>query len=110
LTKNKNVEGGAEELVKDLSTMITTEIDLEQHVELFSKTVQSACRRTFQTTNTGNKISNENSVSWSTDSLSVMCKITNAYRRLFRRTRNDEALRETRKQHYFEAKRNYQVG
>jgi hypothetical protein len=47
---------------------------------------------------------------WWTDSLSIMRKKTNACRRLFQRTRNDVALRETRKQHYIEAKRKYQAG
>jgi hypothetical protein len=37
MTNNKNVKGGAEELDKYLSTMITTLIDLEQQVELFQK-------------------------------------------------------------------------
>jgi hypothetical protein len=39
-----------------------------------------------------------------------MRKRTNACKRLFQRTKNDEALRDNRKQHYIEAKRKYQTG
>jgi len=39
---NTHLEGGTEELDKYLSTMITTEYDLEQQVDLFSEAVQSA--------------------------------------------------------------------
>jgi len=39
-----------------------------------------------------------------------MRKLVNACRRLYQRTRNDEKLRESRKQKYIEAKRNYQAG
>jgi hypothetical protein len=53
MANNKNIEGGAEELDKYLSSKITTGNDLEQHVDLFAEALQSAHRRTFQITNTG---------------------------------------------------------
>jgi len=52
---NTHFEGGTKELDKYLSTMITTENDLEQQVNLFFEAVQSACWRTFQNTITRKK-------------------------------------------------------
>jgi aspartokinase len=48
------------------------------------------------------------SVPWWTDNLTTMRKKTNALRKLYQRTRNNEDLRESRKQKYFEAKKKYQ--
>jgi hypothetical protein len=110
LANNKRIGGGAEELDKYLSTIITTGTDLEQQVDIFAKALQSACRRTFQNTNTGNKNRKKKSVPWWTDSLTLMRKRVNACRRLYQRTRNDENLRESRKQKYAEAKTKYQAG
>jgi hypothetical protein len=94
MANNQNIEGGAEALDKYLSTIISSTISMQ---------------RTFQNTNTGKK-SSKKSVPWWTDSLTVMRKRVNACRRLYQRTRNDEVLREIRKQKYVEAKRTYQVG
>jgi len=74
MANNTHFEGGTEELDKYLSTMITTEDDLEQQVDLFSEAVQSACWRTFQNTTTRKNKKNKKSVPWWTDSLSLMRK------------------------------------
>jgi hypothetical protein len=111
MANNQNIEGGAKALDKYLSTIITTtESDLELHTDLLAEALQSASRRTFQNTNTGKKSSKKKSVPWWTDSLTLMQKRVNAHRRLYQRTRNDEVLRESRKQKYVEAKRTYQAG
>ena len=49
---NTHFEGGTQEPDEYLSTVITAEIDLEQQVDLFTETVQSACCTTFQNTTT----------------------------------------------------------
>ena len=110
MANNKIKGGGAEELDKYLSTKITTEEDLEQNIDLFAETVQSACRRTFQNTTTWEKTSKKKSVPWRTDNLTLMWKKVNACRRLFQITRNNEVLRENRTKKYLEVKRTYQVG
>jgi len=53
---------------------------------------------------------NKKSVPWWTDSLNIIRKRVNACRRLYQRSRNDEKLREGRKQKYIEEKRKYQAG
>jgi hypothetical protein len=64
MATNKSIEGGVEELDRYLSTIITTENDLEQHVDIFAEAIQSTCKRTFQNTNTGKKNSRKKSVPW----------------------------------------------
>jgi hypothetical protein len=100
--------GGTEDLDKCLATR-TTENDVEQLVDSFSKALQTSCKRSFPTTTTRRKNNFKKSVPWWTDSLNVMRKCVNACRRLYQRTRNDEKLREGRKQKY-EEKRKYQAG
>jgi hypothetical protein len=72
MADNKIKGGVDEELEKFISTIITTEEDLEQNVELFTEAVQSACMRTFQNTTT-RKISTK-SVPWWTDNLTILRK------------------------------------
>ena len=105
MNTNKSTEGGVEELDRHLSTIILTENDLEQQVDKFAEAIQSACNRTFQTTNTGKKNRTKKSVPWWTESLTIMRKRVNAHRRLYQRTRNDEEHRERRKQTYVEEKK-----
>jgi len=107
---NKHFEGRIEELDKHLSTLITTGNDLEQQVDLFSEVVQSACWRTFQNTTTRKKKNNTKSVPWWMDSFTLIQKQVSVCRRLYQRTRNDEKLRESRKQKYIEATSKYQAG
>ena len=77
-------------------------------VDTFTETLQTPCRKTFKTLSTENKIKKKKSVPWWTDNLTTMRKKTNALRRLYKRTRNNEELRESRKQKYFEARKKYQ--
>jgi hypothetical protein len=112
MADNKIKGGGAHtaEELEFIASKITREEDLEQNVESLSEAVQSACRRSFQNTSTRNKISKKKSVPWWTDYLALTRKRVNACRRLYQRTKNEEVLREKRKEKYVEAKRTYQVG
>jgi hypothetical protein len=96
MNTNKSIEGGVE-LDRHVSTIILTENELEQQVEKFAEATQSACNRTFPTTNTGKKNRTKKSVPWWMESLTIMRKRVNAHRRLNQRTRNDEEQRERRK-------------
>ena len=102
-------EVGAEEIDKVLSTEIATGSDLEQNIQLMEEAIQSACRRTFQHPLTNKRRGNYKSVPWWNVELTVMRQKVNANRRLYQRTKNDEALREKRKATYMEAKRKYKT-
>jgi hypothetical protein len=102
-------EGRAEEIDNFLSTVIATGNYLEPNIELMDEAIQSACRRTFQQSHTINNNSKTKSVPWWSVGLTAMRKKVNANRRLYQRTRSDEALRERRKATYMVAKRRYQA-
>jgi hypothetical protein len=67
MANNKNNEGPPEELDNYLSTIITKVTDLERHIDLFAESLQSACKRTFQNINAGQKNSKKKTVPWWTD-------------------------------------------
>ena len=100
--------GGAEELDRYLTTMITGN-DLERQIDLFDEALQTACRRSLRNTNKGHKNGKKKTVPRWTDGLTTKRKQVNACRRLYQRTKNDEVLRENRKQKYVETKREYQL-
>jgi len=91
----------------NLSKTVLKENDLEMFIDTFTEALQTAYRKTFKTLSTENKIKKKKSVPWWTDNLTTTRKKTNALRRLYQRTRNNE-MRESRKQKYFEAKKKYQ--
>jgi len=105
LSDNITIGGGAEELDRYLTTMITTGNDLERQIDLFDEALQTACRRSLRNTNKGHKNGKKKTVPWWTDGLTTKRKQVNACRRLYQRTKNDEVLRENRKQKYVDEKR-----
>ena len=106
---NINCKGSAEGMDMQLSQTASKVNDLEKLVDNFTETLQLACRKTFKTMRTSNKTNKMKSVPWWTDKLTQMRKRTNALRRQYQRTRNDEDLRESRKQKYFEERKRYQI-
>ena len=102
---NTNFKGGTDDLDKNLSKTVLKENDLEKFVDTFTEALETARRKTFKTLSAENKIKMKKSVPWWTDNLTTMRKKTNALRRLYQITRNNEELRESRKQKYFETKK-----
>jgi hypothetical protein len=103
--KNLNHKGSEEDIDTNLATAAAKEMDLEGLIDLFTKSIQSACRETFKII-TQNK-TKKKSVPWWSESLTIMRKRINALRRLYQRTRNNESLRENRKLKYFEEKKKF---
>jgi hypothetical protein len=106
--KHLNYKGSVEDMDTNLATTAAKEKDLERLIDLFTEPIQSACREAFKITSTQNKTKKKKSVPWWSDTLTIMRKRINALRRLYQRTRNNEDLRENRKQKYFEEKKTYQ--
>jgi hypothetical protein len=63
-----------------------------------------ACNNTFQIHRASRNSPSHRSVSWWSADVTILRKRTNALRRLYQRTRNNEELREKRKTQYFECK------
>ena len=102
---NTNFKGETDDLDMNLSKTVLKENDFETFVYTFIEALQTECRKTFKTLSTENKIKKKKLVPWWTDNLTTMRKKTNALRRLYQITRNNEELRESRKQKYFETKK-----
>ena len=60
IVNNMDFKGGEEKLDKTLSTILSTESDLEKFVDTFAEALQSVCRKTFKTISTKNKIRKRN--------------------------------------------------
>jgi hypothetical protein len=82
-------------------------MDIEKSIEEFHEILKMACNKTFRTQRTSKKATAHKPVPWWTEELTIMRKRTNALRRRYQRTRNNEEQREQRKTQYFEGKERY---
>jgi hypothetical protein len=92
LGKNHDIE--VEDLDDTLSSLLTEETDTETRIDEFSEALKLACNTSFQT----HRATEKTTVPWWTEELTMLRKRTNAQRRLYQRTRNNDELRDTRKQ------------
>ena len=83
--------------------------DIEFAVEKLHKAITLTCDKYFKAQRETNKMTKQKSVPWWTAELTTKRKGLNALRRRYRRTKNDEALREQRKSKYFEERKAYQI-
>ena len=90
-----------------LAALVLREADIDSVVQKFENSITTACKLSFRTCKTPTKNVRNKSVPWWTQELLIMRKKTNALRRRYQRTKNDEQLREQRKQQYMEGKRIY---
>jgi hypothetical protein len=67
---------------------------LEKPIEEFHKVLKTACDESFRKQRASKKVIADKSVPRWTEELTVMRKRTNALRRRYQRTRNNEGLRE----------------
>jgi hypothetical protein len=96
-----------EDLDDSLSTLLTKGANIEKLVDEFNEALTMACNKTFQIHRASRNAPSHRSVPWWSVDLTVLRKRTNALRRLYQRTRNNEELREKRKTQYFECKATY---
>ena len=82
---------------------------IEKLIEEFHEVLKAACDESFRKHQGTRKTLNNRSVPWWTEELTVMRKRTNALRRRFQRTRNNEGLMEQRKTSYLEEKVRYEA-
>ena len=78
-------------------------------MEKFDDTVQETCRATCKPLKTPTKKLRGKTVACWSDALTTMRKRTNALRRLYQRTKNNNGLRERRRVQYTTAKTAYQA-
>jgi len=90
-----------------LSSELTEGANIDKIVTEFNEALKMTYNSTFPTHRTSRNSTSHRSVSWWSSDLTILRKRTNALRRLYQRTRNNDELREKRKTQYFECKATY---
>ena len=86
---------------------MTEETNVENLVDDFNEAITRACNKTFPIQTDSKRPLTHKSVPWWTPELTALRKRTNAVRRLYQRTKNNEQLRERRKTQYLQSKSTY---
>ena len=81
--------------------------DIEYVVEKLQTAITTSCKKSFKTRRNTNKMTKQKSVPWWTAELTTKRKRLNALRRLYQRTKNNEELRNHRKNAYYEERKEY---
>jgi hypothetical protein len=82
---------------------------IREFIQKFDETIQLTRKAMLKHLNLPHTFAKGTSAPWWTDAPTILRKRTNALRRRYQRTLNNEELRETRKNQYFKGKRKYQV-
>ena len=97
-----------EDLDGAITLLLTEEgAEYEQRIDELNKALTLASNKSFPIYRTTRSNTVHKTVPWWSSDLTVLRKKTNALRRLYQRTINDEALREKRKTHYYECRATY---
>jgi hypothetical protein len=95
------------ELDDSLTALVTEGTNVETFVDDFNYAVKRACNKTFTIQRGSRHAASHRSVPWWMSELTVLRKRTNALRRLYQRTKNNEELRNSRNMRYLESKSTY---
>jgi len=96
------------DLDKELATLVTTTIRVEDVVVALQEAITTSCNKSFRKAGPLKNRENQKSVPWWTQDLTTRRKKLNAIRRRYQRTQ-DRELRETRKKNYHAEKACYQA-
>jgi uncharacterized membrane protein YheB (UPF0754 family) len=96
------------DLDKELATLVTTTIRVEDAVDTLQEAITTSCDNSFRKAGPQQKWANQKSVPWWTQELTTRRKKLNTIRRRYQRTRDIE-LRESRKKTYHTEKSCYQA-
>ena len=89
----------------ELHTLLMEEIDTECTINKFHDALETACKKSFRTYTAKDKKLRKWSVPWWTSELTIMRNRTNAFRRRYQKTKNNDVLREIRKAEYLQKKK-----
>ena len=87
-----------------LSSLVTERTNIETMVEGYNEALRRACNNAFIMHSSTRHPGTHKSVPWWTSELTALRKRTNALRRRYQRTQNDEGLRNIRKKQYIDSK------
>jgi len=98
---------GKERLDEHLSHRVGAARCMETVIEELQEALETACRSSFRIRNISQKATSRKSVPWLTQNLTILRKKVNAQRRKFQRTKNNNDLRDERKEQYLATKTEY---
>ena len=98
---------GTEVLDEHLSQTVAAAACMETVIEELQEALETACRSSFRIRNKSQKATSHKSVPWWTQNLTILRKKVNAQRRKFQRTKDNNDLREHRKEQYLATKAEY---
>jgi len=111
ILKNFETDNNGEnisEIDEGLADKLTRQ-DLGPFVDGIENIIKTTCNETFKQYTSVKKHTKGKSVPWLSTELTIMRKRTNALRRRYQRTHNNEELRSNRKHQYIEDKKRYQA-
>jgi hypothetical protein len=98
-----------EEIDEALNAQLKEHKDISEFIEKYEEVIRLTCKKTLKLPKQQQTSTKEKSVPWWTDALTILRSRTNALRRRYQRTTNNEELRENRSNRYLEEKRKYQT-
>ena len=96
-------------LDNNLATHTKETDDIDSIVEKLQEAITLSCNKSFKIKGKTKKMKTQKSVPWWTEELTIKRKKLNALRRRYQRTKNNEVLREHRKNRYYEERTLYQA-
>jgi hypothetical protein len=97
-----------EDLDEAITSLLTEEgAEYEQRIDELNEALTLSSNKSFTIYRATRSHTSHKTVPWWSSDLKVLRKRTNALRRLYQRTRNDEELRGKRKTHYYECRATY---
>ena len=103
----ENRKENLEEIDQELCIKIHFYEDVDVLVDTAFSFFTAACNAAFKISRGLKRSITEPAVPWWTEELTVLRKRTNALRRRYQRTTNNENLRQERKEMYFDGRREY---
>jgi len=97
-----------EKIDQELCNRIHFYEDVDELVDTAFSCITAACNAAFKVLRGSKHSIKKIAVSWWTEELNVLRKRTNALRRRYQRTANNENLRQERKEKYFDGRREYE--
>jgi len=94
--------------IDELTSQVKGNTDIEHFTVKLEEVIQITCSKICRQKNPSNTEAKGKTVPWWTETLKIM-KRTNALRRRYQRTTNNEELRENRKNQYTKNKKEYQA-
>jgi len=102
-------EENKEEIDEALNVQLKEHKDISEFMEKYEEVIRLTCKETLKLTKQQQTFTKGKSVPSLTDPLTILRNRTQALRRRFQRTTNNEELRENRKNRYLAEKRKYKA-